>query len=813
VDTSWRDIRHAARTLRHTPLFTLVSVLSLAIGIAGTAIVFNAVDAYLFQPRGGMRDVGRLVEVGRTDRSETAGAYTGGSFGTFSYPNYQDYRSRQTMFEGLAASRMSATFGLGAGTTPVRVTGAFVSANYFSVLGVRMQLGRAFVPAEESAASPAAVAILSDRLWRTSFGADRGIVGGTVRLNGRPFTVIGVTDPAFSGHSLEVMNIWVPLTAYPDGDDLARLSRRGQQWLMGVGRLKPGVTAQQAQAELTTIAKQLERDYPDDNARHGLGIAPVGPVPPEVRPIATRFLSMLFALVCLILILACTNVGGMMLARGVNRTREIALRLALGATRRRVIRQLTVESLLIATLATVVAIGVTWLGIRVLARAIPILSLDVVFGLGVNWRVIACAALAASLANVAAGLLPAVQTSRVDVGTAISREHRTPRHLRTRQLLVVAQIAMSVVLVVCGILLSRSLSNARAIDPGFRRDGVDVIGFNLQLGGYDLKTGPAFAEELLARVQALPAIASATFARVVPLTGEAEGGRVWRAGDRGDDRAISVNRNFVSPDYFRTIGLPLVAGRAFDARDRAGAPLVAIVNETFARRVWPGQNPIGQRLVVGVSRRPLEVVGLARDAKYRTIGEGPQPFVYVAAAQAYDHVMWLLIRPRDRRAIADVRSLVASMNPNLPLVRTATLADMEAFTLFPQRLASWVTGAIAVLGLFLAALGLYGLIAFDVGQRVREIGIRMALGALQSQVLASVVRTAALVAGVGTAIGLAGAALVTGLLTGILYGVQPLDPISFGGAAALLAVIAVVASAAPARRAASVNPADALRAE
>ena len=288
---------------------------------------------------------------------------------------------------------------------------------------------------------------------------------------------------------------------------------------------------------------------------------------------------------------------------------------------------------------------------------------------------------------------------------------------------------------------------------------------------------------------------------------------MWRAEDRGDDRAISVNRNFVSPDYFRTVGLPLVAGRAFDARDRAGAPLVAIVNETFARRVWPGQNPVGQRLGVGVSRRPLEVVGLARDAKYRTIGEGLQPFVYVAAAQAYDHVMWLLIRPRDRGAIDDVRSLVASMNPNLPLVRTATLVDMEAFTLFPQRLASWMTGAMAVLGLFLAALGLYGLMAFDVGQRTREIGIRMALGALRSQVTTKVVANAARLAGAGTALGLGGAALVTGLLTGILYGVQPLDPVSFGGAAALLALIAVVASVAPAQRAASVNPADALRAE
>jgi putative ABC transport system permease protein len=814
VDNMWPDVRHAARSLRASPLFALVSVLSLAIGISGTAIVFNIADAYLFQPRSGMRDVSRLVEVGRTDSTVGSGRYGGGDFDSFSYPNYLDYRERQTSFEGLAAIRVNATFGLGAeGSSPVRVTGAFVSADYFSVLGVVMQLGRPFRPDEDAASSPVTVAVLSDRLWRTSFGGDPSIVGRTIRVNGRPFTVIGVTTPSFSGHSLEVANMWIPLTAYPDGDDLRRFGRRDQQWLFGVGRLKDGVTAAQAQAELTRIARDLERDYPEDNARHGLGVAVLGPVPPGGRLIITRFVSMLFALVSVVLILACTNVGGMMLARGVNRTREIALRLALGAARRRVIRQLTIESLLVATLATIVGIGLTWLGIRALERAIPILRLDVVFGLGITWRVIGCAALAASLATIAAGLLPAVQTSGVDLATAIGRENRTPRHLRTRQLLVVAQIAMAVVLAVCGVLLSRSLGNAMAIDPGFQRAGVDVVGLNLQLGGYDPKTGPAFAQDLLARVEALPSVASAAFARVVPLTGEAEGGRVWRVDDRADDRAISVNRNFVSPDYFRTIGLPLVAGRAFAASDRAGAPLVAIVNETFARRVWPGQNPVGQRLLAYASRRTLEVVGLARDAKYRTIGEGPQPFVYVPAAQAYDHVMWLLIRPRDSGAIADIRSLVTSVNPNLPLDRTATLMDMEAFTLFPQRLASWITGAIAVLGLFLAALGLYGLIAFDVGQRTREIGIRMALGALRSQVVAAVVAGAGLLAGVGTAIGLAAAALITGLLTGILYGVQPLDPVAFGGAAALLAVIAVVASVAPARRAASVNPADALRAE
>ncbi|HEY1306165.1 MAG TPA: ABC transporter permease [Vicinamibacterales bacterium] len=812
MDTIWQDVRHAARTIRTSPLFACVSVLSLAIGIAGTAVVFNAADTYLFQPRTGMRDVSGLLEVGRTDSRERASADS--DLNTFSYPNFADYRARQAVFAGLAAARSNATFGLAAdGVAPVRVTGAFVTANYFSVLGVTMQLGRGFRPEEEAPSGPVTVAVMSDRLWRTSFAADRSIIGRTIRLNGRSFTVIGVTSPSFSGHSLEVMNLWVPLTAYPDGDDLRRLERRGQQWLLGVGRLKAGVTAAQAQSELTIIAADLERTYPDDNSGHGLGVAPVGTVPPGGRTIVSRFIAMLSALAGLILILACANVSGMVLARNVSRTRELALRVALGAAKGRIARLLIVESLLIASMAIIIAAGATWAGIRLLERAIPILSLDVVFNLGIDWRVALFSTVVATMSGVVIALLPAMQATRVDLAVAITREHRTRRHLRMRQLLVVAQIAMCVLLMVCGLLLARSLRHANAINPGFVREGVEVIGLNLQLGGYDPNTGPAFAEMLLARVEALPSVAGATFARVVPLTGEAEGGRVWRPDQRGDDMAISVNRNFVSPGYFRTLGLPLLAGRAFNASDRVGAPLVAVVNETFARRVWPGRSAVGERLVAGVSRRPIEVVGVARDAKYRTIGEGPQPFVYVPAAQAYDNIMWLLIRPRDPGAVATIRALVVSMNPNLPLVRTATLTEMGAFTLFPQRLASFLTGAVAVIGALLAAIGMYGLMMDHVGRRTREIGVRMALGALRVQVIRLVVSNTVLLAAIGATVGLIAASLVTGFFAGILYGVQPLDPVSFVGAVALLALIALAASAVPASRAASVNPVDALRSE
>jgi hypothetical protein len=294
---------------------------------------------------------------------------------------------------------------------------------------------------------------------------------------------------------------------------------------------------------------------------------------------------------------------------------------------------------------------------------------------------------------------------------------------------------------------------------------------------------------------------------------ETEGGRVWRAEDVGDDRAIPVSRNFVTPGYFQTLRMPLVSGRNFDDRDRAGAPGVVIVNETFARRVWPGQNAVGQRLVLGVSRFPLEVVGVARDARYRTIGESQQPFLYHPVAQAYEPITWLLMRPRGASAVPEVRALIQEMNPNLPILRASTLTDMSAFTLLPQRLASWLAAAMATIGVFLSAIGIYGLTSYYVGQRTREIGIRMALGALRSQVVRSVVGGSATLAGIGVLIGLLGAAFGTSFLTGMLYGIEPLDLTSFAGSVAVFAAAVVVASQVPARRAASINPVDALRSE
>lgn len=812
VDALLQDVRYATRALARTPLFTLTAVLSIGIGITGNAVVFSLADAYLFRIRPGLSNAQHLVEVGRTDSGDGAGFYSGDGFDTFSYPNYLDYRARQTVFDGLAAYRPDASFGLGTGDHALRVSGSSVSANYFAVLGVRIARGRGFLPEEERLDDPAAVTVISDRLWRTQFGADRDVIGRTIRLNGRPFTIVGVTAPGFNGYTIDLQSLWVPITAYPDGDDLRRLSLRGRQFLMGVARLKDGVSINAARAEMARIAGDLQREYPDDNRRHGLGVEPAGAVPVVGRWIVNRFVGLLFALVGLALLIACFNVAGMLLARSVTRAREISVRLALGAAPRRIVRLLVSESLIVSSAGAAVGLLGAWTAIHVIEALLPVLRIDVSVDLGIDWRVMSFSIVTACVTGAACGLVPARSAARIDFASTIVRDTSGgARPLRIRSVLVMAQIAFSVLLVVCALLLGRSLRNAGHIDPGFAVNGIEVVGLNLQLGGYDPERGPAFADTLMSRIESMPGIEAAAAARVVPLTGEREGGRAWLPGEYGDERAIDASENIVTPGYFGTIRVSLLDGRNFTASDRAGAPAVAIVNETLARRGWPGQSAVGKRLMVGVSRRPIEIVGVVRDTKYRTIGEPPTPFFYVPAAQRYESTMWILVRPAGPSVMPQVRALIRELDPNVPVLQAAPLTELTAFALFPQRIAAWFAALVSTIGVLLAALGVYGITAYNVGQRTREIGIRVALGALPTEVLRLVVGRAMVLAAIGTSLGMLGAALVTSLLEGLLYDVRPLDPVSFAGAAFVFIGLALIASLIPARRAASVDPIEALR--
>jgi predicted permease len=816
IEALAQDVHYAARVLRRSPLFTMTAVLSLGIAIAGNAVVFSLADAYLFRGRPGVADEHRLVEVGRIDAGQGSGFYSGSGFDTFSYPNYLDYRERQTVFEGLAAYHAGsiAAFGLGTSHGAARVPGAYVSSNYLTVLGVRIALGRGFLPEDERLASPSTVAVISDRLWQTQFGGDPDVVGRTIHLNGRPFTVIGITAPGFNGYSIDDQALWVPITSYPDGEDLQRVALRGRQWLMGVARLKEGATVDQARVEMARIGRDLEREHPDNNRRHGVGVAESGAVPVSLRPVVNRFVGLLFVLVGLILLVAAFNVAGMLLVRGITRAPEISLRLALGAARHRIVRLLVIESVLVSMAGAAVGLVGAWWGIRLLEPLLPLAPVAVSFDLGIDWRVVVFALLLALLVGVSCGLAPARAVARISFTPSIVRDHGDDRRrVWGRSGFVIAQVALSMVLMVCALLLGRSLRNAGTIDPGFAVGGVEVVGLDLRLGGYDIDRGRAFADALMSRIEQLPGLQAAASARVVPLTGEREGGRSWLPDQFGDDRAINASQNIVSPGYFQALGLTVIGGRDFAATDRTGAPAVAIVNETLARQAWPGEDAVGKRLVLGVSRRPVDIVGVVRDAKYRTIGELPTPFIYVPAAQRYAAVMRILLRPTGPSVIPQVRAVVRDLDPNLPVVQAAPLREMTAFTLFPQRVAAWLAAIVGATGVLLAAVGIYGVAAYHVSRRRREIGIRLAMGALRAQVLGMIVRHAGRLFAAGTALGLTAAALLTVPLEGMLYGIEPWDPASFAAGAILMGMLSLVAALVPGLRAASVNPVDALRGE
>ena len=817
LESLLQDLRYAARTVRRAPIVALTGALSLGIGIAGNAVVFSLADAYLFRDQPGIANPDRLAEVGRTDSSGGAVPVEDGGFDTFSYPNYLDYRARQTVFDGLAAYHVGglAQFGLGTGDEAVPVPGAYVSANYFDVLGVPMARGRAFTPADERLESPSAVVVISHRLWQTQFDGAPDIVGRTVRLNGRPFTIVGVANAAFTGYSLEDQRLWVPITAYPDGDDLGRVAQRGRQWLMGIGRLKAGVSLEQAGADLARIGRDLEREFPDDNRRHGVGVGTAGTLPVDSRSIVSRFVGLLFALVGLVLLIACFNAAGMLLARGVARAPELGIRLALGAERGRVIRLLVAESLIVSLGGAVVGVALAWVALDLVVGAIPYMpNLSISVELGVDWRVTLFSFVLAAATGVACGVAPAWTATRLELASTIGRDRigSAPR-LRARSAFVVAQVALSVLLVVCALLLARSIRNAAHIDPGFRVDGLEVVGLDLRLGGYDEARGRVLAEELMARIERLPGLEAAASARVVPLTRESEGGRFWLPGEEGPERAFDGRQNIVTRGFFRTLGLQFLEGRNFEASDRAGAPAVAIVNETLARQAWPGKSAVGKRILVGRSRYPIDVIGVVRDSKYRTIGESPTPFFYVPAAWRYEPVTWILMRPTGPSLLPRVRDVLREMDRNLPVRQATTLSELTAFTLFPQRLVTWLTGIVATTGVFLATLGIYGIAAYNASLRTREIGIRVALGAVHGQAVRLILGQTGRLALAGIALGLAAAALATRVLEGMLYGVQPLDPVSFAGGAMLFGTLALVASLIPARRAASVNPVEALRAQ
>jgi predicted permease len=832
MGTLWRDLSYAARTLVKSPGFAAVAILSLALGIGANTAIFSFVNAVLLRQLP-VAEPSRLVYVYSANRTSP--------YNVSSYPDYVDFRDRNDVFSGLAASA-PVTVSFTDGGQADAVSGSIVSGNYFDVLGVRAAAGRTFTAEEDRTPGERPVVVISHRLWQSRFGGDAGVVGRQMIMNGQQFTVVGVAPAGFDGAQVgQTSDIYVPMAmqalvrpprgGYSGEMNPDLLTKRNPRWLVMVGRLKPGVTPQQAQAAASALAAQLATAYPDSNKDVTAAVWQVSKGDPNQRGTLLSVAGLLLAVVGLVLLIACANVANLLLARAASRRKEISIRLALGASRARLVRQLLTESVLLALIGGAFGLLLAvWLIGAAQTYPPPANVFPVAFDFTLDRSVLAFTLVLSLATGVVFGVAPALQASKPDLVAALKDE--TPlvagqggtflRRLSLRNLLVVAQVALSLVLLISAGLFLRSMRQAQRIDPGFDPAHALTMPLNINLLRYTKAQGQEFYRRVLENVQALPGVESATLTRTPPLSGASRESSVTLAGAtptervRGGESTGSVNlssnstlASSVALNYFQTLNIPLVRGRDFTSQDREGAPGVAIVNETFAARYFPGQDALGQRVSLGGEKGPwLEIVGVARDGKYISVGESPAPFLYQPLAQRHESGMSLIVRTKGDPAasIGAVRGAVQSVERNLPTANLRPMRELLAQSLFPARVGALLLAGFGLLALVLASIGLYGVMSYSVSRRTREIGIRMALGAQRGDVLRLVLREGMTLVGAGVVVGLAAAFATTRLLAGFLYGVSPTDPLAFAGIALLLTAVALVASFLPARRASRVDP-------
>lgn len=817
MDTLIKDLRYGMRGLVNQPGFTAVAVLSIALGIGVNITIFSFVNAALFRPLP-FSEPDRLARVWDSN--------------AVSYPDYIAYRDETTAFSGLAAYAQR-PMSLTVNGQSSRVWSEFVSGNYFDVLKANPALGRPFLGEEDRlGANP--VVVISNSLWRGSFNSDPSVIGKSLSLNQRPYTVIGVMPEKFVGATvISVPDLWVPLSMEPVANPGSRtLTSPDDGWLMMMGRLRPNANIGAAQVEVETIAARLHHARRERNSGPespgGRTVAVVAArglmVPPQGRTPALMVVGVLMAVVSLVLLVACANVANMLLARAVKRRKEIAVRLSLGAGRWRITRQMLTESLLLSIIGGGAGLFVALWGTTLLAALLPqsfsgnAIPPDV----SPDLRVFAYTLLLSLATGVIFGLLPALQSSKPDLVTALKDETIglgvTRRRLTLRNLLVVTQIAVSVLLLVMAGLFIRNLRNTQHAEPGFSTDAGLMASFDLGLAGYNNAQGKVFQQQLLERLRASAQVRSASYAETVPLSEGGSTSPLYVEGEATPDRfdeSSLVQHTTVATDYFKTLGIPLVRGRDFNDSDTASSTPVVIVNETLAQRLSPDGNAIGKRFRMDSQGDYLEVVGVARDIKYHHLAEAPLFFGYRPLSQRNRAVLTLHVRTAGdpSSVISQVRSEVKALDPNLPLMDVKTMQEHMRLPLAPAKLFASLSSAFAVLALLLAAIGLYGVMAYVVGSRTREIGIRMALGAQIGGVRKLIIGHGMRLALTGITLGLIAASAATRVLQSLLYGVSATDPLTFVGVAVLLAGVALFACYFPAQRATKVDPLDALRYE
>jgi predicted permease len=811
----WQDVRYSLRAIAKTPGFAAIAILTLALGIGANTTIFSWVNSALLNPVPGVAHPNEVVSLTLSKPGDKPFPLT--------YPDLEALRDGQQSFTGIAACNF-ATISLTGKGKPERVFGMVASANYFDVLGVRPILGRGFLPAEDQKPGGAPVAVISYRLWQTHFGANPDIVGQTVEINQHPYTIVGVTPAVFQGSQTGVRTeIWVPVMMEAQLDPLGDLLHDHHQfWLLAFGRLKPGVVLEQAQQEMTLRLKPEVKNYPEEHKGHdSVTVYPLWRNPFGFNFFLATLLPILMCIAGMVLLLACVNVANLMLVRSVGRRREIAIRMSLGASRWRLVRQLLVESLMLALAGGAVALLITFWTEGTLMKFLPVTE-DIPLALSIELdRTVLLATLVISvLTAVIFGILPALRSSGIAPVAVLKEDTGSAsgglRKARLTSGLVVAQISLSVLLLICAGLFIRSFRSAQLINPGFNSHNVLIASYDLFTAGYSEASGAEFDRQLLAKLEALPGIRSVALTNRVQLgfgggsTSVKPEGYVSQANE-----SMETQVAIITPNYFQTMQIPIVKGRDFTLQDAKGSQRVVIVNEAFVNRYWPHQEGLGKQLNSDLTHEWFTVVGVARDSKVDWLNEKPTPFVYLPLYQVYRTEMIVSARvdgdPWTFRT--PIEKAIHELNADLVVFDVTTLELRNQFASFPQRVAGTFVGAFGLLALVLAAVGIYGVTAYTTRQRTHEIGIRVALGATKHDVLRLVLGHGLRLMLVGVGLGLVLSFALTHFLTSLLLGVTSTDAFTFSGVAILLCAVALFACFIPARRAMRVDPMVALRYE
>jgi predicted permease len=812
ADEFVQDVRFGARMLLRTPGFSILAILCLTLGIGTNAAVLSWIEGILVRPYPLVAHQDRMFALNATTRG-TPG-YTG-----LSYPEFLDYQKNSTLFESFMIDRIMGT-SLSVGDRAERVPGGIVSANYFDALGVKLLLGRGFRPEEGEGRNAHPVTVISYRTWKDRYGGDPNIIDRLQYLNGVQHTIIGVAPERFHGTFIGYsFGFWVPTSMQETFDTTGyKLEDRSARWIEGFAFLKPGVTRQQANAELHAISQRLEKDYPEINRGRDLSIVPLWKTPFNQAGNMTSTLAITLAVVFLVLLIACANVSNLLLARSLLRRHEMTMRLALGAGRRRLIKQLFTESLLLSLIAAAGGIAVAYWCRNALVLAFPSPVAGTIIDLSgkMDWRVLAVSAAICIGSTMLFALMPALQASHVDLSGALKTEGGGVAggkgRSRLRSALVLIQVSLSFVLLAGAGLLLQSAQQIQNASPGFSTD-VIVTGADLFSAGYKLERAKSFHTQLLDRVREIPGVESATLARLMPFSyGVFSEARLeFDAYQPAPDEITSLSYVEIAEDYFKTLGIPIVAGREFQRADDENALPVTIVNETMAAKYWPEKDPIGQR--IKMKDRWLQIVGVAKNVNYDTKQEPPRSFFYVPVRQNFVVSNNLLIRTRQtpnalRNALArEIHALDSTLAPTAPF-RVQEQVDRKGYT---QQLAATLIALFGAMALFLAAIGLYAVMSYSVSQTTRELGMRMALGAGARDILRLVLSRGLRLTIAGIVIGGIVALLLTRLLGDLLYKVSPRDPLAFSIALIVLIAVGLVSCFVPALRAARVDPARALR--